>query len=53
MGRIKKKYQVRWYKYNLTQPQSREFYTEIGAAMFHWWLLLFNHEKSEIYETED
>ena len=47
---MKGKYQVRWYEYNLTQPRSRNFFTEIGAQLFRLWLLVFRKEKSLIYE---
>lgn len=47
---MNRRYQVRWYHYNLTQPMSRDFFTEIGAALFKVWLSLFKKTKSIIYE---
>lgn len=47
---MKRKYQVRWYEYNLTQPRSRNFFTEIGAQIFSLCLFIFRKEKSIIYE---
>lgn len=47
---MKKKYEVRWYAYNLTQPMCRKFFTEIGASIFYLWLRFVNKEKPTIYE---
>ena len=47
---MKRRYQVRWYHCNLTEPMSRNFFTELGAALFHVWLSFFKKTKSEIYE---
>ena len=47
---MKKRYQVRWYEFNLTQPRCRNFFTEIGAQAFRLCLLVFRKEKSLIYE---
>ena len=48
-----KKYQVRWYHCNLTEPMSRNFFTEIGATLFHVWLYYFRKEESIIYERTE
>jgi hypothetical protein len=50
---IRRRYEVRWYEYNLTQERRRKFFTEIGAALYHVWLFYFRKEKSIIYEEID
>lgn len=35
---MKKKYEVRWYEYELTQEKSRKFFTEKGASLFAWYI---------------
>lgn len=50
---MRKKYRVRWYEYNLTVLMHRNFFTEIGATIFHLWLRFVKKEKSIIYEYED
>ena len=35
---MKRKYEVRWYDYNLTQEQSRRFFTDFAANFFAWYL---------------
>ena len=50
---MKKKYQVRWYHCNLTEPMSRNFFTELGATLFHVWLYYFRKEESIIYEETE
>jgi hypothetical protein len=47
---MKRRYQVRWYEYNLTVPRCRKFFTELGATLFHVWLFYFRKEESIIYE---
>ena len=43
-------YQVRWYEYNLTQPRSRNFFTEIGAPAFRLYKKFVTKEKTILYE---
>ena len=50
---MNKKYQVRWYAYNLTEPMSRDFFTEFGATMFHLWRWYVRREESIIYEMTE
>ena len=50
---MKKRFQVRWYAYNLTEPMSCDFFTEIGATIFHLWRLYARGEESIIYERTD
>ncbi len=50
---MKRRYQVRWYEYNLTVPRCRKFFTELGATLFHVWLFYFRKEESIIYEETE
>jgi hypothetical protein len=50
---MKRRYQVRWYNFNLTEPMSRDFFTEIAATIFYLWLKYVRKEKPIIYESED
>lgn len=50
---MKRRYEVRWYAYNLTQPRCRKFFTELGATLFHVWLYYFKGEISIIYEETE
>ena len=50
---MKRRYEVRWYAYNLTQPRCRNFYTEFGATMFHLWRWYVRKEESVIYEMTE
>ena len=47
---MKRRYQVRWYEYNLTQPRSRNFFTEIGARVFALYKRIVTKEKTTLYE---
>lgn len=47
---MNKRYQVRWYEYNLTQPRCRNFFTEIGAQLFRLYKKLVTKEKTILYE---
>lgn len=46
---MKRRYQVRWYAYNLTEPMYRNFYTEFAATIFYMWLKYVKKIKSIIY----
>lgn len=52
-NKMKKRFQVRWYAYNLTEPMSRNFFTELGATLFHVWLYYFKDTESLIYERTE
>ena len=39
---MKRKFEVRWYEYNLTQEKSKRFFTE-PAALFYAWYIEFKH----------
>ena len=47
---IRRRYEVRWYAYNLTEPRKRRFFTDIGAGVFQLWLMCANGENSKMYE---
>lgn len=47
---MKRKYEVRWYEHNLTQPRSRKFFTKWGAIIFAAYIEAYEYAKSEIYE---
>lgn len=47
---IRFRYEVRWYEFNLTERQSRKFFTEIGAAMFAAYLEVYENVKPKILE---
>lgn len=49
MEKMKRKYEVRWYEHNLTQPRSRKFFTEIGARIFAWYVETFEGAITKIY----
>ena len=38
MVEMKRRFEVRWYAFNLTQRKSRNFFTEWGAILFAWWI---------------
>lgn len=44
------KYEVRWYEFNLTEMQSRKFFTALGAEIYQWYLLHFCGAVAKIYE---
>lgn len=31
---MKRKYEIRWYEYELTRPRRRKFWTRIGATLY-------------------
>jgi hypothetical protein len=35
---MRRKYEVEWYEFNLTQRRSRKFFTETGAILFARWI---------------
>lgn len=43
---MKRKYEVRWYEYNLTEERRRRFFTKIAATLFAKYL------KSEMIECK-
>jgi hypothetical protein len=47
---MNKRYQVRWYEFNLTEPRSRNFFTETGARVFAWYVETFEGGITKIYE---
>lgn len=47
---MKRKYEVRWYSYNLTQEKVRKFFTEIGAFICAAYLKKYEHTEPKIKE---
>ena len=47
---MRKCYEVRWYEFNLTEMQSRKFFTEIGAELYKWYLEHYEGAIAKIYE---
>ena len=43
-------YELRWYEFNLTEMQSRKFFTEIGAKLYKLYLEHFEGAVVKIYE---
>ena len=35
---MKKKYEVRWYEFDLTNEIRRKFFTEVAANFYAWWI---------------
>lgn len=50
---MKRRYEVRWYEYNMTQPMSRKFFTEMGACMFMCYLWCRNNIDARIYYNNE
>lgn len=46
---MKRKYEVRWYAFNLTERKSRKFFTEWGASLFAWWIEFKEGAFTKIY----
>lgn len=49
---MKRKYEVRWYEYDLTQQKNCKFYTEKAARFYAKWLEKKFNVKPKIYEVE-
>ena len=49
---MKRKYEVRWYEYNLTEERSRKFFTKKGALLFMWYLETFENVQPVIYRDD-
>ena len=47
---MRKCYELRWYEFNLTEMQSRKFFTEIGAKLYKLYLEHFIGAVVKIYE---
>ena len=48
-----KRYQLKWYEYNLTTLRRRYFFTYVGARVYQWYLLHVNGEIAYLYEYEN
>jgi hypothetical protein len=51
MDEMRETYEVRWYRFNLTEAASRKFFTEIGARLYRWYLKRRYDEDAKIYIT--
>ena len=49
---MKRRYEVKWYAFNLTERKSRKFFTEVGASLFAWWIEFSEGAFTKIYYTE-
>jgi hypothetical protein len=47
--KLRRRWVVRWYDFNLTEENSRKFFTEPAALLFAWWLEYRNEVKTWIY----
>ena len=50
---MKKKYEVRWYEYNLTHERTKTFVTKIAAVMFAAYMEAYEYTAVTIKEIED
>lgn len=48
--KMKRKYEVRWYKYNLTEEKRRKFFTHWGAMIFMDYLEAHENAQPVIYK---
>lgn len=49
---MKRKYEVRWYEYNLTNEKCRKFFTKVGAIFLASYLEAYESVKPKIYEYD-
>jgi hypothetical protein len=49
---MKKRYEVRWYEYNLTQQRSRKFFTKIGAIFFASYMEAYENVEPTMREID-
>lgn len=49
---MKRRYEVKWYAFNLTERKSRKFFTEVGASLFAWWIEFSEGAFTKIYYAE-
>lgn len=50
---MKRRYQVRWYEYNLTNWRTKKFFFEITAILYTIWLWQRYSVNSQIRFIED
>jgi hypothetical protein len=48
MGKMKKKYEVRWYELSLTNEKCRKFFTEWGAIIFAAYIEAYEYAEPRI-----
>lgn len=49
---MKRKYEVRWYEYNLTEEKRRKFFTHWGAIIFMAYLEAYENVEPVIYRND-
>lgn len=49
---MNKKYEVRWYEYNLTKERRRKFFTHLGAIIFMAYLEAYENAEPVIYRND-
>lgn len=47
---MKRKYEVRWHEYNLTEEKRRKFFTKLGAIFFASYIEAYEYAKPELHE---
>ena len=52
MKKMKRKYEVRWYEYNLTEEKRRKFFTHLGAMLFKAYLEAYENVEPVIYRND-
>lgn len=50
---VKKRYEVRWYEYDLTKERRKTFRMKICAVMFAAYMEAYEYVKVKIKEIED
>ena len=50
MKKMKRKYEVRWYKYNLTEEKRCKFFTRWGAMVFMAYLEAYENAVPVLYK---
>lgn len=49
---MKRKFEVRWYEYNLTQEKSKRFFTEPAALLYAWYIEFKHGVITRIYSHD-
>lgn len=47
---MKRKFEVRWYEFNLTEYMRRKFFTKIGAVIYASCLKVYDDVEPKIYD---
>lgn len=49
-NRMRRKYILKWYEYNLTKPRNKRFFTLVGACAYQFYLRVLRKTYSKLYE---